>query len=119
MLVKSVVHYLPLWKGNFMCLYLKAANARGIFFIIIILLILKTMSWTSLSLEIVQFQTLCCNCTARSLPGPWHYQQKMQLLKEWIIVLEGPLEGGEDTKTDSERQNLALQRNGSKNIQAP
>lgn len=50
----------------------------------------------------------------RSLPGLWHYQQKMQLLKEWIIVLEGPLEGGEDTKTGSERQNLALQRNGSK-----
>lgn len=32
-----------------MCLYLKAANARGFFFFIIISLILKTMSWTSLS----------------------------------------------------------------------
>lgn len=63
LLVKSGVRYLPLWKGNFVCLYLKAANARGIFFIII--LILKTMSWTSLSpltkkkkKKIVQFQTL-------------------------------------------------------------
>lgn len=94
------------------------------FFFIIISLILKTMSWTSLSpltekkkkKEIVPFQTLCWNCTARSLPGLWHYQQKMQLLKEWSIVSEGLLEGAEDTKTGCERQNLALQRNGRKNI---
>lgn len=32
MLVKAIVCYLPLWKGKFVCIYLKTANASGIFF---------------------------------------------------------------------------------------
>lgn len=92
LLVKAIVCYLPLWKGKFLCFYLKTANASGIFFFItvIIILLFKTMSWTSLppltKKEIVQFWALCWSCAARSLPGLWHYQQKMLLLKEWSVV---------------------------------
>lgn len=64
------------------CLFKNCQCQQHFFFI----LLLKTMSWTSSSpvtkKEIVQFWTLCWSCTARSLPGLWHYQQKMLLLKE-------------------------------------
>lgn len=35
LLVKAIVCYLPLWKGKFVCFYLKTANASGIFLLLL------------------------------------------------------------------------------------
>lgn len=93
MLIAGESHcMLPAPLEGKMCVFLfKNCQCRWhFFFIVIVILLLKTMSWTSLSPltkeEIVQFRALCWSCTARSLPGLWHYQQKMLLLKEWSIV---------------------------------